>query len=50
MTSPKMDTLNLCTIPLSGTTLIEAGAGTGKTYTIAGLFLRLILEQDLSVD
>ncbi len=32
-----------------GTTLIEASAGTGKTYTIAGLFLRLILEQDLSV-
>ena len=33
----------------SGTTLIEASAGTGKTYTIAGLFLRLILERDLSV-
>jgi exodeoxyribonuclease V beta subunit len=32
-----------------GTTLIEASAGTGKTYTIAGLFLRLILERDLSV-
>ena len=28
-----------------GTTLIEASAGTGKTYTIAGLFLRLVLEQ-----
>src|SRR5512141_2132450 len=34
---------------LEGTTLIEASAGTGKTYTIAGLFLRLILEKDLSV-
>ena len=32
-----------------GTTLIEASAGTGKTYTIAGLFLRLILEKSLSV-
>jgi exodeoxyribonuclease V beta subunit len=32
-----------------GTTLIEASAGTGKTYTIAGLFLRLILEKGLSV-
>ena len=32
-----------------GTSLIEASAGTGKTYTIAGLFLRLILEKELSV-
>ena len=32
----------------AGTSLIEASAGTGKTFTIAGLFLRLILEQDLS--
>ena len=33
--------------PLEGTTLIEASAGTGKTYTIAGLYLRLILEKDM---
>lgn len=32
-----------------GVTLIEASAGTGKTFTIAGLFLRLLLERDLSV-
>ncbi|MGB8427863.1 MAG: exodeoxyribonuclease V subunit beta [Desulfobacterales bacterium] len=38
------------TAPLSGTTLIEASAGTGKTYTIAGLFVRLVLEHDLAVD
>lgn len=30
--------------------LIEASAGTGKTHTLAGLYLRLILEQRLSVD
>ncbi len=36
--------------PLSGTNLIESGAGTGKTFTIAGLFLRLILEKELSVE
>lgn len=36
--------------PLEGTNLIEASAGTGKTYTITGLFLRLILEKKLSVD
>ncbi|MBU0769157.1 MAG: UvrD-helicase domain-containing protein, partial [Proteobacteria bacterium] len=36
--------------PLAGTNLIEASAGTGKTYTIAGLFLRLILEKQLTVN
>ena len=36
--------------PLAGTNLIEASAGTGKTYTIAGLFLRLLLEQNLAVE
>jgi exodeoxyribonuclease V beta subunit len=32
----------------TGASLIEASAGTGKTFTIAGLFLRLILEKNLS--
>ena len=36
--------------PLEGTNLIEASAGTGKTYTIAGLFLRLILEKGIPID
>lgn len=44
---PKFDLINS---KLEGTTLIEASAGTGKTYTITALFLRLILEQELSVD
>jgi exodeoxyribonuclease V beta subunit len=35
--------------PLEGTNLIEAGAGTGKTYAITGLFLRLLLEKNLSI-
>ncbi len=30
-----------------GLTLIEASAGTGKTYTIAGIVLRLVLEADM---
>lgn len=30
-------------LPLHGTRLIEASAGTGKTYTIAALYLRLVL-------
>ena len=33
---------------LPGTTLIEASAGTGKTFTLAGLFLRLLLEEGVS--
>jgi exodeoxyribonuclease V beta subunit len=38
------------TVVLSGTNLIEASAGTGKTYTLAELYLRLVLEQNLTVD
>ncbi|OLY91450.1 DNA helicase/exodeoxyribonuclease V, beta subunit [Cnuella takakiae] len=37
------------TVPLQGSNLIEASAGTGKTYSIAILVLRLVLEQQLSV-
>lgn len=36
--------------PLEGHNLIEASAGTGKTFTIAGLYLRLVLEQEWPVD
>lgn len=35
------------TLPLSGSTLIEASAGTGKTYNIALIYLRLLLERGL---
>jgi len=35
--------LNALTFPLFGRRLIEASAGTGKTYTIASLFIRLLL-------
>lgn len=38
------------TAELDGLTLIEASAGTGKTWTIAGLYLRLILETECTVD
>ncbi|MEA3358630.1 MAG: exodeoxyribonuclease V subunit beta [Thermodesulfobacteriota bacterium] len=41
---------NILDSPIDGTNLIEASAGTGKTYTIAGLFLRLLLEKKLSVN
>ncbi len=42
--------LNPLTLPLQGQILIEASAGTGKTYTIGLLSLRLLLERGLSVD
>src|SRR5690348_9142628 len=35
------------TVPLSGKTLVEASAGTGKTYAITKLFLRLVVEKEL---
>ena len=41
--------LDLLTIPLEGRNLIEASAGTGKTYTIANLYLRLLLETQTDV-
>ncbi len=34
---------------LRGTRLIEASAGTGKTWALCGLYLRLLLEQGLEV-
>ncbi len=37
-------------LPLEGLVLIEASAGTGKTYTISTLYLRLLLERGLEVD
>ncbi len=36
-------------VPLEGVRLLEASAGTGKTWTIAGLYLRLLLERGLEV-
>ena len=36
--------------PLSGTNLIEASAGTGKTYAISVIFLRLIVENNFRIE
>ena len=43
----KFDVLN---IPLQGNKLIEASAGTGKTYSIAVLVLRLLLEKNIRIE
>jgi len=45
-----MKTFDLLNAPLEGINLIEASAGTGKTYNIEGLFIRLLLELQLQVD
>ncbi len=45
-----MKSFDLNQTALQDSNLIEASAGTGKTYTLAGLYLRLILEQQLNVD
>jgi len=41
--------LDATKVPLEGTVLVEASAGTGKTYTITTLFVRLVVEVGLSV-
>ncbi len=38
-----MNRLNPLTMPLSGLQVIEASAGTGKTFTLAALYVRLVL-------
>ena len=44
---PVFDTVNH---PLQGTNVIEASAGTGKTFNIQKLVLRLIVEKNLTID
>jgi exodeoxyribonuclease V beta subunit len=45
-----MKALSPDSLTLSGTTLIEASAGTGKTYTITTLVLRLLVEARLNIE
>jgi exodeoxyribonuclease V beta subunit len=42
--------LSIDTIALYGKHLIEASAGTGKTYNITRLYLRLLLEREIPVE
>ncbi|CAL96467.1 exodeoxyribonuclease V subunit beta [Azoarcus olearius] len=42
--------LDVFTCPLDGVRLVEASAGTGKTWNICGLYLRLLLERELAVE
>ncbi len=45
-----MEKFNAVKTPLEGTNLIEASAGTGKTFTISMIYLRLIVERSLRID
>ncbi len=45
-----MQVLDPLTMPLDGRRLIEASAGTGKTWTLTFLFLRLLLQGGLPVE
>ena len=41
--SPLLKKLDILSLPLQGVQLIEASAGTGKTWTLAALYVRLVL-------
>jgi len=49
MSAPELFSL-LGPLPTSGRVAIEASAGTGKTYTLAGLVVRYAAETDVSVE
>ncbi|HCM46884.1 MAG TPA: exodeoxyribonuclease V subunit beta, partial [Colwellia sp.] len=46
----QLKNLDAATIELNGKHLIEASAGTGKTYNITRIYLRLLLERELTVE
>lgn len=50
MTAIKLAPLQLEQLRPTGARLIEASAGTGKTYTITGLYLLLVAEEGLPVE
>ena len=45
----QMHDFDLLNVPLMGANLLEASVGTGKTYNIEGLFLRLVIEKAMAV-
>lgn len=45
-----MSALDIYKLPLQDIQLVEASAGTGKTWTIAGIYVRLLLESERTVD
>ena len=50
MTTEHIAELDSIHIPLNGAALIEAAAGTGKTYNIQNLTARMIVEKNFTID
>ncbi len=50
MAAARLEPFDWRTMPLEGRALIEASAGTGKTWSIGMLYLRLLLETGLGVE
>ncbi|HEY2021306.1 exodeoxyribonuclease V subunit beta [Paraburkholderia sp.] len=48
--NPVADELDVFACPLDGVNQIEASAGTGKTWNICALYVRLLLEKNLTAD
>lgn len=48
MSETQASSFDVLDVPLGGMRVVEASAGTGKTYNITGLYLRLLLETDLT--
>ena len=44
-----MERLDPLALPLRGVQLIEASAGTGKTYNIVAIYLRLLVEREIDI-
>lgn len=45
-----LNKFDLCKSPLTGRWLLEASAGTGKTYSLEHLVLRLLVEENVAVN
>ncbi len=50
MMNTQIQPFDLQQSPLIGRNLIEASAGTGKTFTIEGIYLRLLVEKKMEVE
>lgn len=46
----KLELTNIFDLQPAPRVLVEASAGTGKTYTIVGIFIRLLIEKELTVE
>jgi exodeoxyribonuclease V beta subunit len=47
---PNKQDFDVLNVKLTGSNLVGASAGTGKTYSIAILVLRMIIEQGISIE